>query len=81
MTQTTNKPEESKTQRSSQYGQPNRALNPLNPQLKFQPSQRCHKNLNIQHHETQEPKRLYVGSLNTDISNEGLTEATTRGIL
>ena len=38
-TPTSHRPEESKSQQSSQYGQPSPAMNPLNSQSKFQSPQ------------------------------------------
>ena len=57
-TPTSHQPEESKSQQSSQYGQPSPVMNPLNPQSKFQSPQWHHKykipaNLNSQHEETE----------------------------
>lgn len=42
--------------------------------MKFQLPQWRYKNLNTQYEETQKLKRLYVGTLNTDINNEELSE-------
>lgn len=72
-THTFHQQEESKTQQSSQYGQPNPTLNTLNLQSKFQSSQWHHKNLNTQHEEIQKLKHLYIGNLKTDMNDEELS--------
>ena len=73
-THTFHQQEESKTQQSSQYGQPNPIMNPLIPQSKFQSPKWRHKNVSTQHEETRELKRRYFGNFNTDIDEEKLSD-------